>query len=386
MKPDMRMAIIRPIGVPVSRNFYNSQEIGLARGLSQYGIHVDVYVAGKGSQVVTRNIASSGSGSVRLFEVPFVRLPLIDQAFYPKLAGLLAKGDYHFIQVNEENELTSFLVARFARKRGIRVVLYQGMYVQLTGRIYAAFQSLYDRVLLPCFRRYIDLALVKTSRAGRHLEGKGFQKIRILPVGLDPTPFSNQNDMNWREKLDIPAASTILLYVGIFEQRRNVDFMVDLAKQLAAEGVVLVMAGSGPEHARIAARVTDETITNVRLAGSVSQDLLPSLYRESSLFLLPSDYEIYGMVVIEAMYFGLPVLSTRTAGPEDIIESGADGILLDDVDVTQWCEAIRGVLTNRNKLETMGTAARRKIEETLLWQHVAKEYCDNVIYKLVGHR
>lgn len=386
MQPDIRMAIIRPIGVPVSQSFYNSQEIGLARGLSGYGVHVDVYVAGKEPQVVTRDIASTGAGTVRLFEVPYVKLPLIDQAIYPKLLRLLAKGNYDVIQVNEENELTSFMVARFARKQGISVVVYQGMYVQLTGRIYAAFQRLYDSMFLPLFRRYVDLALVKTSRAGKHLESKGFKKIKLMPVGLDPTPFSRQSEIRWREKLDIAASSAILLYVGIFERRRNVDFMLDLARQLASDDVVLVMAGSGPEHARIAARVADEGIGNVRLAGSVSQDALPSLYRESSLFLLPSNYEIYGMVVIEAMYFGLPVLSTRTAGPEDIIESGADGILLDDVDVTQWCEAIRGVLHNRNKLETMGTAARRKIEETLLWQHVAKEYCDNVIFKLVGQR
>lgn len=386
MQPDIRMAIIRPIGVPVSQSFYNSQEIGLARGLSGYGVHVDVYVAGKEPQVVTREIASTGAGTVRLFEVPYVKLPLIDQALYPKLLRLLAQGNYDVIQVNEENELTSFMVARFARKQGISVVVYQGMYVQLTGRIYAAFQRLYDSMFLPLFRRYVDLALVKTSRAGKHLENKGFKKIKLMPVGLDPTPFSRQNEIPWREKLDIAASSAILLYVGIFERRRNVDFMLDLARQLASDDVVLVMAGSGPEHARIAARVADEGIGNVRLAGSVSQDALPSLYRESSLFLLPSNYEIYGMVVIEAMYFGLPVLSTRTAGPEDIIESGADGILLDDVDVTQWCEAIRGVLHNRNKLETMGTAARRKIEETLLWQHVAKEYCDNVIFKLVGQR
>ncbi|GAM11865.1 D-inositol 3-phosphate glycosyltransferase [Geobacter sp. OR-1] len=336
----LRMAIIRPIGIPISRNFYNSQEIGLARGLSKYGISVDVYVAGKDQAVVCQNIESAGSGLVRLFEVPFFKIPLIDHAIYPKLISLLKEGSYNFIQVNEENELTSFWVARYARKNGIPVVVYQGMYEQLTGRIYAAFQNIYDTFLLPLFRKYIDVALVKTSRARAHLERKGFNNIRILPVGLDPTPFKNPKDRNWRSEFDIPPEAYILLYVGVFEKRRNVDFMLDLAKSLLNYRVYLVMAGVGPEHERITSRISKENILNVRLIGSVSQDALPSLYRESSLFLLPSKYEIYGMVVIEAMYFGLPLISTRTAGPEDIIDNNVDGIIMDYIDVEMWAKSI----------------------------------------------
>lgn len=383
MPVDIKIAIIRPIGIPIAHNFYNSQEIGLARGLSNHGVSVDVYVAGQGSKVTCRNIKVEGSGIVHLFEIPFIKIPLIDHAIYPQLIGLLADGKYDFIQVNEENEITSFWVARYAKKHGIPVVVYQGMYKQLTGRVYATFQFLYDKLLLPHFIDYLHLALVKSNRAGQHLTRKGFTKIITLPVGLDPLPFNKQNNRNWREECSIPEGDDIILYIGVFETRRNVDFMIDLAKELISSGVILVMAGSGPEHARISQRVKVEHLNNVRLVGMIKQEDIPSLYKASSLFLLPSEYEIYGMVVIESMFFGVPVISTRTAGPEDIITHLANGILLDGINRDQWVETIKELIENKDKRRMMGENAASKIRTSLTWDEISKEYISKVIIPTV---
>jgi len=374
MERSLRMAIIRTIGTPISAGFYNSQEIGLARGLSKCNISVDVYVAGAGTQVKCQDIEADGSGKVRLFEVPFRIIPAIHQAVYPKLIPLLKRGSYQFIHVNEENELTSFQVARYARLRGIPVVVYQGMYEGLTGRIYSTFQRCYDLLLLPKLKKYIDMAFVKTSRAGTYLQKKGFDKTMILPVGLDLAYFAQSRDRDWRNEFHIPKQSAIILYVGIFEKRRNIDFMIDLAVKLRDDDVVFVMAGAGPEHSRIATRIESENIDNVRLVGMVEQGYLPGLYRESSLFLLPSSYEIYGMVVLEAMYFGVPVMSTCTAGPEDIIVDGIDGFLMSDLDCETWVAGIRNAVKERDILAEMSKMAAEKISRNLCWDAIALTY------------
>lgn len=380
---NLRMAIIRPIGIPISTAFYNSQEIGLARGLAKCGVSVDVYVASSAKQTRCSEVASVGSAKVRLFELPFLKLPLIDHALYPDLRKLLREGRYDFLQVNEENELTSFWVARYGKQMAIPVVVYQGMYMPLTGRIYRAFQNFYDRALLPLFKANVDLALVKTSRAGRHLQKKGFQQIKLLPVGLDPSPFGTPKDRNWRAEFDIPQDSRIVLYVGVFEVRRNVDFMLDLAQILSADGVTLVMAGVGPEHARINARIAEEKLSNIRLVGMVSQEAMSSLYRAASLFLLPSNYEIYGMVVLEAMYFGLPVISTCSAGPEDIIHNDVDGVLIDSLETGKWVSTIRDLFLQPERLQEMAARAQSKIHSKLLWDVIAKEYFEQVIIRLL---
>ena len=78
----------------------------------------------------------------------------------------------------------------------------------------------------------------------------------------------------------------------------------------------------------------------VHLIGTISQKHLPALYRAAHVFLLPSTYEIYGMVMLEAMYFGVPVISTASAGAKVIIQQDVTGYILDTFDTSLWAEKI----------------------------------------------
>lgn len=379
-----KIAIIRPDGTPIVKGFYNSQEIGLARGLSRLGIDVDVYVAGADTNVCTTDIETTGAGKVRLFETPFFKVPEIDHAIYPKLIPLLEQGQYDLIQVNEEAELNNLRVARFAKRAGIPLIVYQGMYKPISGRIRAAFQKLFDFFLLPYLRKNIKLGVTKTSRAEAYLRTKGFKNTIVLPVGLDVQPFENPGPQrNWREELAIPAEHSIILYVGIFENRRNIHFILDIAKHLSDGKYTFVLAGDGPIFGEIQARVRDENIENVKLIGKVKQTELPGLYSDASLFLLASNYEIYGMVVLEAMYFGTPVCSTKTAGPEDIIETGVDGLLFDELNPKVWSLEIDRVASNSIALNEMSLKAKNKVGANLTWNAVAVQYKEEVVDQLV---
>ena len=379
MAINYKIAIVRPDGNITSSKFYNSQEIGLARGLALRGISVDVYVAGASNVINTTEINAEGSGSVRMIEMPFFKLPEIDHAIYPMLTAQLKRNHYDLIQVNEENELTSYWVARFAKSNDIPVVVYQGMYRPLTGRIRAAFQSFYDKVLLPSFRKNINLAIAKTTRAQAHLLKKGFKKTLVIPVGLDTEPFNNSEHKHWRQEYKVPTDNKILLYVGIFERRRNIHFLLDIAKNLRHRPITMLLAGDGNITSEINARINTESISNVRLLGKVPQKYLPSLYEEASIFLLASNYEIYGMVVLEAMYFGTPTFSTRTAGPEDIITSGTDGMLFSSMNVDVWCKEIMKVLFVEKNIDEMRLAAKDKVKHTLTWRAIAEKYTSEVI-------
>ncbi len=88
------------------------------------------------------------------------------------------------------------------------------------------------------------------------------------------------------------------------------------------------MAGDGPIYTKVKQRIAQENINNVHVIGKILQEYLKSLYETADYFLLASNYEIYGMVVLEALYFGCPVLSTKTAGPTDMIIDGVNGYLL----------------------------------------------------------
>jgi len=374
-----KIAIIRPIGHIIDPDSYNCQEIGLARGLASHGVDVDVFLAGEGKRVQCSTATAPGPGQVRIFQLPFFTLPEIGHAIYPSLRQLLTEGKYDLIHVNEENELTSFLVSRLGRKLGVPVIIYQGMYLPITGRIRAAFQKFYDLLLLPVLRKNIHLAVAKTTQAEQFLRSKGFARTAVIPVGLDPAPFGDVIQIDWKQRLNLPEGAQIILYVGVFEERRNIHFLLDVAKVCGGQGnLYFVLIGSGPEYESIRQRKERQHLDHVLLLGRLRQKQLPSLYRQSSLFLLASSYEIYGMVVLEAMYFGVPVLSTATAGPRDIISSGNDGILLEKLDVNKWAETINELCRDRKKLDMMQNAARRKIQEALVWKVVSKEYLKRI--------
>ncbi|HFD32748.1 MAG TPA: glycosyltransferase family 1 protein [Gammaproteobacteria bacterium] len=373
-----KIAIIRPFGHVIDLSTYNCQEVGLARGLASHGVDVDVFLAGEEKSVTSQTITEDAPGRVRVFRLPFFTLPEIAHAIYPSLRKLLLQGDYDLLHVNEENELTSFLVARLGAKTGIPVIIYQGMYVPITGRIRALFQQFYNIFFLPTLKRNISLAVAKTTTAEKYLQGKGFPRTAVVPVGLDPSPFSGAPDIDWHERLDIDPESSIILYVGVFEERRNIDFLLDLAKRFVGTGMTFVFVGTGPKFRDIQERIFSENITNTILPGRIGQRELPSLYRRSSLFLLASDYEIYGMVVLEAMYFGVPVLSTKTAGPLDIIRSREDGILFDDLSLEKWTRAINEIIENPATLQEMKNRAEQKIHDRLVWNAVAEKYINSI--------
>lgn len=375
-----KIAIIRPDGTPVNLKFYNSQELGLAKGLLKLGVSVDVFVAGSSKQVEQTLIAEQGDARVKLFQVPFFKIPEIDHAIYPKIFKLIKEGQYDLIQVNEESELNNYLVSRVARKQGIPVIIYQGMYKQIDGRIRAFFQAIFDRVVLPSFRKNVALAACKTTRAQKHLQAKGFTNTTVIPVGLDEAPFLEKHaeQRDWLKELSLPADKVTLLYVGILENRRNIHFLLDLVKALDSSKFQLLIAGTGPLEQSIAERITKEAISNVIMLGRVEQRDLPGLYELSDLFLLASNYEIYGMVVLESMYHGVPVCSTKTAGPEDLIIDHEDGLLFDDLSIETWSKAINDIIGN-NKVKTMADKCRQKVKDHLTWDGVAKRYFEKII-------
>ena len=377
MTDSVTVAIVRPDANVAAKGFYNSQEIGLAMGLSTLGVSTDIYIAGESENT---SIYAEGSGwAVRVIELPFYKIPEIDHAIYPRLLDRLRNETYQLVQVNEENELTCFRVARFCYKNNIPVIVYQGMYKGIGGRIRTAFQKAYNLLLRPLMQGYLSMAAAKTSAAANYLKEGGYTSVEVIPVGLDVGPFENAELIDWHANLNISPETQVVLYVGVLEKRRNIDMILDMAKALAEKDVVFLIVGSGEEEDASVSKISQDNITNVRLLGRIPQKELPSLYSLADVSLLASDYEIYGMTVIESMYFGTPVLSTKTAGPVDIIDNDINGVLLDGTNLNDWVEHLSALLDDGVRLSAMSGAAKSKVEEALLWEKVAQRYMAKII-------
>lgn len=372
----MKIAILRTDGNDVDLRQYNSQELGLARGLLKQGHSVDIITArGTPQSPDCETVVDDRNGRIRLLRTGYRRIPVLEYGVLTGLRRLLKDGGYDLVHVSEENNPATTMVAFYCRSLGIPYVIYHGMYVVASGRARTWYDAFHGRVLAPAIRRNARAFLAKTSTAETFLRARGVADVKVLPVGLDTTRFETAQvpvpEHAMLEELR-SRYQQVLLYVGRLEQRRNPMLLLDIAQAMAAD-TALVIVGDGPMREVLQQRVRDQGLDNVVMMGALGQEVLPDIYRQCDVFLLPSDYEIYGMVLLEALYFGLPCVTTATAGGVDVIGHHQAGEVIQGYDVSEWVAAIRKAGESRRD---PGFRARIEalVRERFSWDAIAQRY------------
>jgi glycosyltransferase involved in cell wall biosynthesis len=139
----------------------------------------------------------------------------------------------------------------------------------------------------------------------------------------------------------------------------------------------LVLVGT-PPSTEILRYIADNDMTEkVRIHGNVNEIELARLYREAIAFVLSSDEEGLGIVILEAMASGLPVVSTNCGGPSTAIVEGETGFLTPVGDADAMAEAIKRLLDDPSLCQRMGRAGRRVAEDRFSLAVTGKVYLDH---------
>ena len=157
-----------------------------------------------------------------------------------------------------------------------------------------------------------------------------------------------------------------LLFVGNDFERKGGRLLLDAFTEVrrSVPEATLTLVGDRPQVVLPA---------GVRALGHIDdRRRLAQIYRTSTAFTLPSYFEPYGLVLLEAMAFGLPVVVTRTCGIPDIVRDGVDGLLLDVGDRAALVETLTAVLTDPGRAASMGAAGRRRAEQDFGWDQVVE--------------
>ena len=139
----------------------------------------------------------------------------------------------------------------------------------------------------------------------------------------------------------------------------------------------LTIAGDGTDRARL------ENISRaagldsvVRFAGRVADNDLRNLYASSDIFVLPSSKEGFGLVYLEAMSFGLPVLAAHAGGVVDIIESGVSGLLVPPEDLAALSQALRTLITDAGERDRLARNALARVQSSFLFSHFSRRWAE----------
>jgi len=179
--------------------------------------------------------------------------------------------------------------------------------------------------------------------------------IDVIPNFVDTRHFHPVEDKARRNQF-AASGERLILHASNFRKVKNVPTVVDVFARLAEDiPCRLLLIGEGPESRTVQQRVTDLGVTNkVQFLGQLEnmEEILPL----ADLLLLPSQHESFGLVALEAMSCGTPVIATTVGGTSEFIDSGHNGFLCDPDDI-----------------ESMVAAARRLFQDGVLYQHVAEE-------------
>lgn len=205
-----------------------------------------------------------------------------------------------------------------------------------------------------------DDLIVLTDSIRTHLEDNGIEVSDVIPNGIDSSRYKDSGDKKY------------ILYSGKIEPRKRVGQLVDayLQSNLPDSGFNLRIQGEGPEKDNIIKRTSN--IDSISVGGFQSYNQYIQTLANCSFFVLPSILEAFGVVLIESMASGKPVISRNIRGPTDIIDHKENGYLFEDTDdLSNYMEH----LCHNPRLRTsMGENAQQKVEKKYTINKVAGEY------------
>ena len=197
-------------------------------------------------------------------------------------------------------------------------------------------------------------------------------RIRVIPEAADPgflVPVSREDGARARGRHGL--ASPYVFYVGGWEERKNVPFLVRAFAAARLDGVDLVLAGGRDEQRAALAELAREcgVAERVRLLGWVEEADLPALYSEALCFVYPSLYEGFGLQLVEAMALGAPTLASRATSLPEVLGTG--GELFDPARPDALAALLRRVALEPEYRLDLSHRARRRSED-FSWSKTAE--------------
>ncbi|SUV02275.1 sugar transferase, glycosyl transferase family 4 [Priestia megaterium] len=364
-----KVLIIRNFASKVNIDSYNLQEIGLGKAFVNKGFECDV-IYYHDSNSFEEVIYESENRNLTIKWTKAIKF--MSNSIYYSLLKKSRLDQYDIIISTEYNQVMTLLLSVLC---GDKVYLYHGPYKDNNHNF---LQKIYDQIAAPIITKKIAKTFTKSNLANDFLKTKGFKNVKTVGVGLDIDKLNASNDKNRFPELKETSSTTQnLLYVGVLEDRRNIEFMFNVFSKLVQVRTEarLTLVGNGKKedlerYFQLAKELNiDGHITHIK---QVKQSELKALYQKSDLFLFPTSYDIFGMVLLESMYFHLPVISTLNGGSETLI-NGNNGMVLDKLNEDLWVEKIYNVLCNLELRKQIGENAHTKILTEFTWDKIVNK-------------
>lgn len=208
------------------------------------------------------------------------------------------------------------------------------------------------------------------------LYGARDEAIVVVPCGVDLDHFTPMDKPGARRALGLRDGERIILFVGRIEPLKGIDVLISAAAQLHEDENfrVLIVGGDARAEAEVAQlRALAERLGvdhHIAFVGAVDHEELPLYYNAADVCVVPSYYESFGLVAVESMACGTPVVASRVGGLASTISDGETGYLIPWRCPEPFAERLELLLDNDELRASFGRAAREAVER-YRWANVA---------------
>lgn len=227
------------------------------------------------------------------------------------------------------------------------------------------FKNILAHYIIKKFANRCDGVIVPTYSAEEYLRNLGVSAmVETIPTGIDTIVFENV-DLEKAKNLRRSFASEkekLLVSVSRLSPEKNLYFLLDGLKQVWSQSRVpfhCLLIGDGIERADLENYAEKKSMASfITFTGKILPEEMPLYYTAADLFVFTSTSETQGMVLLEAMAGGCPVVAVRSSGIADVIKNDVNGFKTRE-DITEWAKAVASLLGDDNRLSVMSFQAKK---------------------------
>ena len=363
-------------------NAYNVQQVGIGKSLVNKGYNYDFITFKKNAPRKETVFYEKDGCRAKCIELPRIRV--LRWGINTDICKKEFLDKYDLIICQEYYQLETYLISC----KSNRVAMYTGPYYNMF--LPKCFSPIYDFLFTKRINRQIKHKFVKSVLAYDFMEKKGYTGLTNVGVALDTSRFVDVEILpETKQLIDFMKTNKCLLYVGSLIERKNYPFLLETYKKMLQRDpdVKLVLIGKskvsgvekylGKKDSEYAAKyyknLTEKEKAGIYHLERLANPQLRYIYPLAKAFLLPSIQEIFGMVLLEAMYFGAPVVSSRNGGSLTLMADGKCGQIVDEFDAEKWCDAISKYLDDPQYAKSVVEAAMNKVKEEYTWDVITQK-------------
>jgi glycosyltransferase involved in cell wall biosynthesis len=288
----------------------------------------------------------------------------------PGLWRLIRGGHFDALLICGYYFASAWIAIAAAKSYGIPIIIVSDSHSLRSWRAQSAWLLRLKEQLVKGIFSLASAVVVSSSGGVEYLRSLGFPSERIVlaPSAVDNDWWVREAARAHRSAIRaawrIPEEGSVILFCAKLQPWKAPMDLIEAFAQAAIPNSYLAFAGDGPERVNLERRAVTLGLTDrVRFLGFLNQSELPAAYRAADLFVLPSLFEPFGLVVNEAMLCGLPVVvSDRVGAKFDLIRPGVTGYVFPAGGVGALAAILKEILPDAAMREKFAAAAKRRME------------------------